>query len=227
MPAEEESAGRRARLSADAAVVRQGKVLLRLARQAIAAAVGVARPASVETAEAAETGEIEDLDAAAIEPWLLEPGACFVTLTQAGRLRGCIGSVRARRRLLDDVRSNARAAALADPRFAPLTAAEFPATRIEVSLLSPPVPFPAATEAQALGGLRPGVDGLILDYAGEAQATFLPQVWESLPAPRDFLAQLKRKAGLRMDFWSPAIRLHRYTVVKWQEAPSDAMEHHR
>ncbi len=183
-------------------------MLLALARQAIGLALGAGGPAGVE------------LDAAAEEDWLQAPGACFVTLTHRGLLRGCIGSVWARRRLLEDVRSNARAAALADPRFPPLTAAELPSTRIEVSLLSVPSPLAAASEAEALAALRPGIDGLILDYA-EAQATFLPQVWESLPAPHDFLVQLKRKAGLPAAFWAPAIRLQRYTVVKWQEGPRD------
>jgi AmmeMemoRadiSam system protein A len=188
------------------ALARQGRLLLSIARQAIAAALGVYAPG------------VADVDEAAGEPWLAAPGASFVTLVHGGRLRGCIGSVRARRPLLDDLRSNARAAALADPRFPPLSAAELPATRIEVSLLSPPTPLAAASEAEALASLRPGIDGLILEAGAYAHATFLPQVWESLPAPRDFLAQLKSKAGLPPDFWSDAIRLQRYTVVKWQEA---------
>jgi AmmeMemoRadiSam system protein A len=190
--------------AADAAE-RQGRLLLALARQAIAAALGVAAPAGAE------------LDAAAREPWLRQPGACFVTLTNANRLRGCIGSVRPRRPLIEDLRSNARAAALADPRFPPLSAAELPQARVEVSLLSPLAPLAAASEAEALAALRPGIDGLVLDYAGDAQATFLPQVWDSLRTPREFLSQLKLKAGLPAELWSPAIRLQRYTVVKWQE----------
>jgi AmmeMemoRadiSam system protein A len=192
-----------------AADAERGQLLLQLARQAIAAALGVpvARPPRQE--------QLAD-------PWLRAPGACFITLTRQGHLRGCIGSVRAARPLLDDVRANARAAALGDPRFPPLTAPELAATRIEVSLLSAPTPLAATVlvaEEQALAALRPGIDGLILEYAGEAHATFLPQVWEVLPAPRDFLAQLKLKAGLPADFWSPEILLRRYTVVKWVEAP--------
>jgi len=195
----------------DRIAAEHGQVLLALAREAIAAAL------------AAPLAAPRVPPAVAAAPWLRAPGACFVTLMLERRLRGCIGSVRARRPLADDVRANARAAALGDPRFPPLTAAELPATRIEVSLLAPPMPLPAATEEEALAGLRPGVDGLILDGGGDAHATFLPQVWEHLPSPREFLAQLKHKAGLPRDFWSPALRLQRYTVTKWAEpdAPED------
>jgi len=194
--------------SEPAAGPEQGLVLLALAREAIAAALDA--PLALLTTRP----PADEL----VAPWLRAPGACFVTLTRQGRLRGCIGSVRARRPLGDDVRANARAAALSDPRFPPLTAAELPATRIEVSLLSPPSPLPAAaSEEEALAALRPGIDGVILEYSGEAHATFLPQVWDSLPVPRDFLAHLKHKAGLPSDFWSPALRLLRYTVTRWEE----------
>jgi AmmeMemoRadiSam system protein A len=183
----------------------QGRLLLALAREAIAAALAV--PGYAARVPASEL----------TAPWLLAPGASFVTLTRQNRLRGCIGSVRARRPLADDVRSNARAAALSDPRFPPLTAAELPETRIEVSLLSPASPLPAASEEEALAALRPGIDGVILELAGDAHATFLPQVWDNLPVPQDFLAHLKHKAGLPPDFWSPDLRLQRYTVTKWAE----------
>lgn len=148
--------------------------------------------------------------------WLHEPGACFVTLTQQGRLRGCIGSIQAHRRLIADVRSNAIAAATRDPRFPELTHKELERTRIEVSLLSASEELMVTSERHAVEQLRPGVDGLILEY-GPARGTFLPQVWDSLPQPEDFLAMLKRKAGLPADFWHADIRLARYTVSKWRE----------
>jgi AmmeMemoRadiSam system protein A len=153
--------------------------------------------------------------------WLREPGASFVTLTRDGALRGCIGSLEAQRPLLDDVRANAVAAALHDPRFPPLSAAELPHTRIEVSLLSVPEDLDISSEADAAARLRPGIDGVILRY-GQARGTFLPQVWESLPRPEDFLAQLRRKAGLPADFWDDGIRLARYTVEKWKETAGPA-----
>lgn len=149
------------------------------------------------------------------EPWLAEPGAAFVTLKLDGELRGCIGSLEARRPLGEDVAQNARAAAYRDPRFPPVHRDERRRLEIEVSLLSAAEPLEASSEEAALRLLRPGVDGVVLEF-GELRSTFLPQVWESLPEPRDFLAELKRKAGLPRDFWDPRLRIARYTVEKFR-----------
>ena len=177
---------------------RQGEVLLRIARAAIAGRFGLM------------------LECRASEAFLSEPGASFVTLKLEGRLRGCIGSLQAHRSLLEDVRHNAQAAAFRDPRFWPLRADEYNETTIEVSLLSPLTPFSVQDEADALGQLRPGVDGVILQH-GNNRGTFLPQVWDQLPKPRDFLRHLKRKAGLEKDFWSEDVKVSRYTVEEWGE----------
>ena len=176
----------------------KGKILLPIARAAISCALNMPRAVD-ETA-----------------PWLAEPGACFVTLTQHGELRGCIGSLLAHRPLLDDVKSNAVSAALHDTRFMPLSAAELDITKIEVSLLSPPQSMTFRNEADALAQLHPDVDGVIFEYRNY-RSTFLPQVWEQLPQPREFMAHLKYKAGLPVDFWSPEVKLSRYTVEKWKE----------
>jgi AmmeMemoRadiSam system protein A len=175
-----------------------GEALLTRARNAIAAALG--QPAAREPDH----------------PALQEPGAVFVTLTQEGELRGCIGSLQARQPLAADVRANAQAAAFRDPRFPPLSAAELATTRIEVSLLTTPEPIAFTNQDDAIRSLCPGVDGVILEYQGH-RGTFLPQVWDTLPERHLFFAQLKRKAGLASDFWSPAIKLYRYRVQKWQE----------
>jgi AmmeMemoRadiSam system protein A len=148
--------------------------------------------------------------------WLEEPGAAFVTLTINGRLRGCIGSLQAYRPLGDDVADNARAAAFRDPRFAALTRPEFQRVAVEVSVLSAPVEYPFASRDEALAGLRPGVDGVILSAAGR-RATFLPQVWEELPAPEEFIAHLLRKAGLPSGYWGGDVKLWRYTVAAFHE----------
>ena len=177
----------------------RGRALLRIARASLAAALGLGSPS-----------------AGPDEPWLREPGATFVTLRQRGDLRGCVGSILAYRPLFEDVWSNARASAFNDTRFPPVEPAEFPEISVEVSLLSPPEPLAALSEAEALRRLRPGVDGLIFEY-GEYRSTFLPQVWEQLPDPQDFLDHLKAKAGLPRGFWSPEVRLSRYTVSKWEE----------
>ncbi len=190
--------------------------LLTLARQAIedALGVGVSRGITAEREPAWWNGETEP---ATGTQWLRSPGASFVTLTQRGQLRGCIGSLEARRALYTDVQANAVAAALRDPRFPPLAAAELRITRVEVSLLSATEPLAFDNEADALAQLRPGVDGVLLEY-GSLRSTFLPQVWDQLPEPKDFMSQLKRKAGLPGDFWHKRLRLQRYTVDKFQEA---------
>lgn len=149
------------------------------------------------------------------EDWLREPGASFVTLRLDGELRGCIGSVEARRALGDDVERNARAAAYHDPRFSPVTRHERIRLEVEVSVLSEREPIGVASEAEALAMLRPGVDGIFLEYQ-DRRATFLPQVWEGLPDPVNFLGELRRKAGLPERFWHPDVRLSRYTVEKYR-----------
>ncbi|HNQ56773.1 MAG: AmmeMemoRadiSam system protein A [Candidatus Desulfobacillus denitrificans] len=145
-----------------------------------------------------------------------QPGASFVTLTQQGDLRGCIGSLEAHRPLGLDVRENALAAAFRDPRFAPLAVEEFEHTRVEVSLLTPAMAISFRDEADFLAQLRPGVDGIVFQY-GRHRSTFLPQVWESLPEPQQFMQQLKRKAGLPPNFWHEAVSIARYEVTKWKE----------
>jgi AmmeMemoRadiSam system protein A len=177
----------------------RGAVLLPLARAAIAHELG--RPHTAD-------------DSA---PWLQDSGACFVTLTQGGDLRGCIGTLQAHRPLLSDVRANALAAAFRDPRFAPLSARELERTEVEVSLLSPMQALQVGSEAEVLAQLRPGIDGVVFEF-GARRSTFLPQVWEQLPAVDDFMAHLKRKAGLPAGFWHAEVRLQRYTVSKWKES---------
>lgn len=157
-----------------------------------------------------------DADTVTSHPELSHPGATFVTLTQNGQLRGCIGSLEAHRPLAKDVAENAIAAAFHDPRFPPLKGEELERTRVEVSLLEPSEAIDFVDEADAIAQLRPGVDGVILTH-GHRRATFLPQVWEALPDPRKFLAQLKLKAGLSADFWDEKISLARYAVQKWKE----------
>lgn len=176
----------------------RGEVLLTAARNAIGERFG-AGPLALHS-----------------RPWMLAPGASFVTLTLDGDLRGCIGSLQAHRPLLEDVQGNAVAAAFRDPRFAPLGKHEFARVRMEVSELGRAEPLEFESESHALSLLRPHEDGLILEY-GRQRSTFLPQVWESLPRPEQFLVQLKRKAGLAADFWHEDIRLSRYGVSKWKE----------
>jgi AmmeMemoRadiSam system protein A len=148
---------------------------------------------------------------------LAAPGATFVTLFHRGTLRGCIGTVKAHRPLGQDVRANAVAAAFRDPRFSPLKDGEFDGLSVEVSLLTAAQRVCVANEHELLAQLVPGDDGVILEYAGR-RATFLPQVWATLPEPRDFLVELKLKAGVPADFWSAELNVFRYGVTKWKES---------
>lgn len=170
------------------------------------AVLGVAR-ASISHGLA--RGEPLAADPTGHPPRLRQTRACFVTLEIDTTLRGCIGSLQARRALIAEVAHNAWAAAFADPRFPPLAAPELERISVHVSVLTPPQPLPAASEAELLAALRPGVDGLILEE-GEYRATFLPSVWATLPRPQDFLDHLRRKAGLAPGHWSPALRFARY-----------------
>ncbi|VAX10834.1 COG2078: Uncharacterized ACR [hydrothermal vent metagenome] len=138
-------------------------------------------------------------------------GACFVTLHINQQLRGCIGSLEAYRPLAEDVAENAFAAAFRDPRFAALRESELKQLEYHISILSPAELVTFKSENDLLKKLRPGIDGLVLEDQGH-RGTFLPSVWESLPTPRQFLAQLKVKAGLPSDYWSDSIRIQRYTV---------------
>ena len=175
----------------------KGRLLTALARAAIAAEFGAPWPALPHPV------------------WLDEPAAAFVTLTIRAQLRGCIGSIEAHQSLYDDVTHNAHAAAFGDPRFPPLTADELPAVRIEVSVLTVPQPLPFSSEADALRRLRRGVDGVIFQH-GNRRAVFLPQVWEQLPEPREFMAHLKQKAGLPAGFWADDVRLEVFQVERFE-----------
>ncbi len=158
-----------------------------------------------------DSGGLLAVDSAGFPPFLRERRAAFVTLMLRGELRGCIGSIEPRWPLVEDVCRNAHGAAFRDPRFPPVTEDEFSGLEIHLSLLTLPTPLPARGLEDLLGQLRPGVDGLLLEDPPH-RATFLPQVWEVLPDPRDFVGALFRKAGLSGNHWSPALVFHRYEV---------------
>ena len=134
-------------------------------------------------------------------PALRERRGAFVTLTIDGELRGCIGEILPRRPLVRVVADHALSAAFEDPRFPPLTAAEWPSVRIEISALTPPHPVSSWRDIQI------GRHGMTLSLHGR-MAVFLPQV-----APEQgwnletTLTYLARKAGLPPEAWrDPACR---------------------
>ncbi|GKY89088.1 MEMO1 family protein [Sinisalibacter aestuarii] len=176
--------------------------LLRVAREALAGRTA--------------TGRDPKIDPASFHPRLRSHGAAFVTLTRAGRLRGCIGSLTAHRPLVQDVAQNAICAGHADPRFAAVTAGELAEIHLKIAVLGPPAPMAFASEEDLLAQLRPGEDGLILSDRGR-RGTFLPMVWESLPEPAAFWRQLKRKAELAEDHWSDTLEVQRYRAESFAE----------
>lgn len=167
---------------------------------------------SIETG--LRTNAPPDIDSTRFTETLNNPGASFVTLEKNGQLRGCIGSLEPYRVLVKDIAHNAFSAAFNDPRFPPLQAHELPDLTLEISVLTPPSDLQFTDELDMLQQLTPHKDGIVL-IDGPHRATFLPQVWEQLPSPEDFISHLKNKAGLPADYWSDHIRVQRYGVEKF------------
>lgn len=177
--------------------------LLSLARSAISHAVNHQPP--------------PDIDLTTLSPILKSYGASFVTLTKNGLLRGCIGTLEAYQPLAIDVREHAVAAALEDYRFSPVSAGELTSIKIEISRLSQPVPLDYRDPESLIQALRPGVDGVILSD-GYHRATFLPQVWEQLPQPGEFLSHLCSKMGVNADTWRKIhLTVSTYQVEEFHE----------
>ena len=177
--------------------------LLELARQTIARATRHQQVPPVDPGTAPED--------------LRRDGASFVTLTEYGELRGCIGSLEPRRSLVLDVRENAVAAAFHDPRFPPVRSEELDDLHIEISVLTLPQPLSYDGPDDLVAKLRPDVDGVVIER-GWNRATFLPQVWEKLPDPHQFLQHLCLKAGLPADTYRrPGLDVYTYQVEEFEE----------
>lgn len=174
-----------------------GQKLVEVARHSIAYGLSEGKPAVINLPD--------------YTSHLVRTRACFVTLYLNGQLRGCIGSLEARRPLVGDVARNAFAAAFRDPRFKPLNTTEFDDVEIHIAVLSAAVELQFASETELLSQLEPGRDGLILEDQGR-RGTFLPSVWENLQTPEQFWKELKRKAGLPCEHWSDTLRVYRYTT---------------
>jgi len=179
------------------------QTLLRLAREAMEHAV--------------QGKKLPPVDDASITPHLREQGASFVTLTIDGDLRGCIGALEAYQPLVDDVREHAIAAALEDPRFLPVDQTELGRIRLEVSRLTAPHPLEYSNSADLISKLRPHVDGVILKSEFR-RATFLPQVWEKIPDPQEFLDHLCAKMGAKPSLWrNTKLQVYVYQVEEFHE----------
>jgi AmmeMemoRadiSam system protein A len=182
--------------------------LLELARDSIAR--GVYRPAP------------EPLPEREWSSRLLAPTAAFVTLTLSGELRGCCGTTEPRCSLAAEVWRSAWLSAFADPRFPPLASEELASLQIAISMLTALEPIACTSEAELIESLVPGVDGLVL-RCGVARATFLPAVWQSLQEPREFVRQLRRKAGLYGSLWPPGMAAFRYRAETFDSGEAAAL----
>jgi len=190
-------------MPADKLTSEEKDILLRLAREALERGVkGEALPS---------------LDLESQPPRLRKLGASFVTLTINGNLRGCIGTLEPYQPLAEDVREHAVAAALSDFRFPPVRPEELPAIHIEVSRLTMPEPLVYASPEDLLTRLRPGMDGVLL-RDGSRRATFLPQVWEKVPDPAEFLNHLCQKMGAKSGLWrEKQLQVSTYQVEEFHE----------
>lgn len=180
-----------------------GRTLLKVARDTIQSAFS--------KQQSKEAGE------AVVSPALSERRGTFVTLTLKGSLRGCIGHIAPQETIWEGVKGNAIQAAFRDPRFKPLSREELDRVKIEVSILTEPMPLSYSNADDLNAKLRPGTDGVIIKK-GHRQATFLPQVWEQLPEPSDFLTHLCLKAGLAGEAWKQEkIDVLTYRVQSFEE----------
>lgn len=184
----------------------QGRILVHLARQRIEERLGIEPTAPVAP---------EDLQ----DPALQEQRGVFVTLHKKNKeLRGCIGSLAAEEPIVDGIGRHALNAAFDDHRFAPVSAAELAHLYIEVSMLTEPEELEGVNGEELLQRLQPGRDGVILQGPGGVSATFLPQVWQQLPLPEQFLGHLCRKAGLAEQAWrADSLRFFVYQVQSFAE----------
>jgi len=179
------------------------KTLLRLARESIDHAV---------------RGEkLPPIKMTSLTSSLSGHGASFITLTINGQLRGCVGALEAYQPLAEDVREHAAAAALEDPRFPPLSKDELSRTQIEVSRLTRPIPLDYKDADDLLSKLRPHVDGVVI-RDGIRRATFLPQVWEKIPDPSEFMDNLCYKMGAGHRHWrNKHLEVFVYQVEEFHE----------
>jgi AmmeMemoRadiSam system protein A len=184
----------------------QGRILVESARRAL------------QEKFAGRTDAVaDDCASAECDPCLQDCSGIFVTLKIAGCLRGCIGSLVGKQPLIQGVRTYALHAAFDDPRFRPLTEKEMEKVSIEVSVLTPARALSYEDADDLISKLRPHVDGVTIRQ-GYCSATFLPQVWEQLPLPADFLSNLCLKAGLSSDAWQTGpLEVETYQVQYFRE----------
>jgi AmmeMemoRadiSam system protein A len=171
------------------------QLLLRLAHEALEAAVRAGRLPEIEKPDGAPEGKC----------------GAFVTLHKQGNLRGCVGYIESAKPLYQTVRECARAAALQDMRFDPVEPEELPLLHLEISVLSP-------LEDIAPENIEVGRHGLLISL-GYQRGLLLPQVavewkWDA----ERFLRETCRKAGLPQDAWRSGARIQAFTAQVFAES---------
>ncbi len=170
----------------------------------------VLRAAARDALEAAVLDRLPRRSPAEEAPWARVHRATFVTLRSPdGSLRGCIGEMEARRPLVESVRDNAVAAALRDPRFAPVGPDEVGGLRVGISVLTPTRRIAQPSEVEV------GRHGVLVTQ-GRHRGVFLPEVATEQGWDREtYLSALCRKAGLPLDAWRhPSTELAVFETVK-------------
>jgi len=129
------------------------------------------------------------------DPVLLQNCGAFVTISLNGRLRGCIGNIKAQHPLWETIKSMAKEAATGDPRFYPLNPGELKEIEIEISVLS------SFKLINSIDEIKVGRHGLFIKK-GYYQGLLLPQVAQDYKWDRlEFLKQTCTKAGLYESCW--------------------------
>lgn len=144
---------------------------------------------------------------------LFDKGAVFVTLFNKGTMRGEAGSLRAKQAVVLDVAENARAAASEDVRFDSVKPEELADLEIRITFLTDYERLNFDNEDGLLALLQPETDGIVL-RDGNRQGLFLPAMWQEFPDKKEFLTQLKLKAGMSPTYWSDKLKAYRFRTVE-------------
>lgn len=174
---------------------RDKRILLRNARESIASKLEGRDPSYSEPAGALQDGF-----------------GAFVTLRMAGRLRGCIGTLHGDQSVAESIKNVARSSAFSDPRFPPVTLAEFADISIEISVLTP------LEKQDSPDAVEVGKHGLYVKR-GRSSGLLLPQVATEQGWDREeFLSATCKKAGLPGEAWrEDHVDLYTFSAVVFSE----------
>jgi hypothetical protein len=210
-----DTSGRKDSVVGYAAVAFCSPTLQAFSREERGQLLGLARQSLSEVITNAKLPEVK---ANAFPQKFADVKGCFVTLTENGRLRGCIGHIVPQEPLYKAIMDNTLNAAERDPRFRPVQPGELKQIEIEISVLTVPEQLPFSSPEDLLAKLQPHRDGVVLKVDGRT-ATYLPQVWEQIPDKVQFLDALAEKAGASAGDWrAPGTQVYVYRVESFKES---------